>query len=117
MADVTIEVGGHSYTVACRDGEEAHLRHIAAHVDAKAGDVRKAVGGANEVRQLLLASLLLADELEEARKNGGSAPVTAPSPTASTRDEVSGVIADAAEQLASRIEALATRLEKLTENA
>lgn len=98
MADVTLEIGGRRYDVTCRDGEEPHLRRLAELVDAKAGQARAAVGGVNEVRQLLLAALLLADELLEAR--GGAAPAA-----------VDPATADAIERLAARAERLAERLE------
>ncbi len=61
MASVELEIGGHRYGVACRDGGEAHLHAIAAKVDAKVAEARAAVGNASEVRQLLFAALLLAD--------------------------------------------------------
>jgi len=33
MANIDIEVAGRRYSVACRDGEEEHLRSVAAEVD------------------------------------------------------------------------------------
>ena len=36
MANVDVEVGGRRYDVACRDGEEEHLRGLAAIVDRNA---------------------------------------------------------------------------------
>ena len=58
MAEVTIEVGGRRYDVACRDGEEPQLRRLAMLVDQKAEQARGAVGtNANESRLLLLADL------------------------------------------------------------
>ena len=99
MAEVTLPIGGHSYPVSCRDGEEAHLRKIAGIVDGKVNEARSAVGDLGEVRQLLLASLLLADELLEA----GS-----PAPKGANGDAE----ATAFEALAERVEAFAAKLEK-----
>jgi cell division protein ZapA len=101
MAEVMLSIGGHSYQVSCRDGEEPHLRTIADLVDRKVSEARSAVGDLGEVRQLLLASLLLADELLEV---GKSAPVLA----------ASGGEAETAamEMLANRVEAIAAKLEK-----
>ena len=49
MAEVSIEVGGRRYDVACRDGEEPQLRRLAMLVDQKAEQARSAVGSnANE---------------------------------------------------------------------
>ena len=70
MAEVTLNIAGHSYTVACRDGEEARLEKLGQMVDAKTVDAQNAVGGnLGEARILLFASLLLADEADELRTN------------------------------------------------
>lgn len=101
MAEVTIEVGGRRYDVACRDGEEEQLRRLALLVDEKSQRARAAVGGVNESRQLLLAALLLADEIQDLRI--GSRPPLAP--------DADAALANAVEQLASRVETLADHLE------
>ncbi|NNM75461.1 cell division protein ZapA [Sphingomonas sp. ID1715] len=101
MAEVTIEVGGRRYDVACRDGEEEQLRHLARLLDEKATQARSAVGSVNEARQLLIAGLLLADELQDLR-NTAHAPLP---------PDADAALADAVEQLASRVETLAEHLE------
>ncbi|HEY0413440.1 MAG TPA: cell division protein ZapA [Allosphingosinicella sp.] len=101
MANVDVEIAARRYTVTCRDGEEEHLRSIAAIVDKKAHDAATAVGSLSEVRQLLFASLLLADEVKEHRAGNPPAPDPEPDPR----------VADALERLAARIERLAQRLE------
>ncbi len=65
MGQASFKIGGNSYTVACGDGEEAHLLVLAAKVDEKAEQVIRSVGNVSEVRQLLLTAILLADELQE----------------------------------------------------
>jgi cell division protein ZapA len=101
MANVEVEIGARRYTVTCRDGEEEHLRSVAAIVDLKAQDAESAVGNLTEVRQLLFASLLLADEVKEHRSGNPPAADAAPDPR----------VADGLERLADRIERLAERLE------
>lgn len=98
MAEVTLHIGGHSYQVSCRDGEESHLEMLAKLVDAKTSEARAAVGDTGEVRQLLLTSLLLADELIDLR-NGVAAPAN---------DGATFAL----EQLADRVEAIVATLEK-----
>jgi cell division protein ZapA len=98
MAEVMLSIGGHSYQVSCRDGEEPHLHKIADIVDRKVGEARSAVGDLGEVRQLLLASLLLADEVLEADK---------PAVASSGAEEAATF-----ERLADRVEAIAAKLEK-----
>ncbi len=95
MAEVNLSIGGNRYAVTCREGEEAHLFNMSAIIDAKALEARNAVGGLSEVRQLLFAALLLADELNDARKAAAVAPDMAGPLTA----------------LATRIEAIASALE------
>ncbi len=102
MAQVTLNIGGYGYNVACRDGEEAHLLALGAVVDSKAKEALSSVTSASEVRQMLFASLLLADELQEAQSGKPSAapPLSTPSMDLS-----------ALESLAVRLESLATKLE------
>jgi cell division protein ZapA len=100
MASVEVEIGARKYSVACRDGEEEHLRSVAALVDRKARDAEAALGNMGEARNLLFASLLLADELKEAR--AGIAP----------EPESDPAVGEALERLAERMEMLAQRLEQ-----
>ena len=101
MASVDVEIAARRYNVACRDGEEEHLRSVAALVDRKAQEAGVALGSLSEVRQLLFASLLLADELGEHRAGRPPAP----------EPEENVEVAAALERLAQRMERLAERLE------
>lgn len=105
MAKVDLQIAGNSYSVACRDGEEATLLAAAALVDAKAQQARQGLGGMSEIRQLLFASLLLADELADQRRSGGGSAAPAPALD-------SGADADLLEEIADRLEKLAARLEQ-----
>jgi cell division protein ZapA len=107
MASVEVEIASRKYSVACRDGEEAHLRSVAALVDSKAQDAAAALGSLSETRQLLFASLLLADELKEQRAGHSPAQQAQAAPA-----ELDPAIADALERLAGRIESLAEQLER-----
>jgi cell division protein ZapA len=108
MAEVQLEIGGRTYPVSCRDGEEPHLLKIAELVNAKAIEARGAVGTGGEVRHLLLASLLLADELQEA---GNSQPVVTSTSTPTLQESAEF------EALATRLEALASTLENKQQSA
>ena len=104
MANIDIDVIGRRYSVACADGEEDHLRSVAALVDRRARDAAQALGSLTESRNLLYAALLLADDVKEARSG---APMIEPDPDPK--------VAEALEGLAARIEKMADRLEAQAE--
>lgn len=67
MAQINIDVNGRPYAVGCEDGQEAHLRSLAAAVDHQVRQVATDVGPLGETRLLLMAALMLADELSLAK--------------------------------------------------
>ena len=103
MASIEVEIAGRRYTVACRDGEEEHLEALAALVDRRAKDAAAALGSLSETRQLLFASLLLADDLND--RDGGAAAAAAKTARPDPK------VGEALERLAARVESLALRLE------
>ncbi|HEX9948166.1 MAG TPA: cell division protein ZapA [Allosphingosinicella sp.] len=109
MASVEVEIASRKYSVACRDGEEPHLRSVAALVDSKAQEAAAALGSLSEARQLLFASLLLADELKE-HKSAKAQPE--PQPQAAAPAGLDPFMIDALERLAARVESLAEQLER-----
>jgi cell division protein ZapA len=100
MSEIDVFIAGRAYKVACRDGEEDALRKAAALVDTKSREALAGLGTLSEARQLLFASLLLADEMVD----GGKATTTATSP-------VDPALAERAERIADRLESLAAALE------
>ena len=106
MPSVEIEIAGRRYNLACRDGEQDHLRSVAMIVDEKARQAGEALGSLSEARQLLFASLLLADSLQEQQE--AAVAGAAPTEQVAVPD---AALADALERLAERVEALAERLE------
>ena len=92
MAEINLTIAGRSYQVGCRAGEEDSLIAAARMVDAKSREALSGLGTLSESRQLLFASLLLADQLLE-------------------KPGVKDAMADP--DLAPRIEALAERIESL----
>ncbi|MFM5949776.1 MAG: cell division protein ZapA [Novosphingobium sp.] len=97
MSNVNLAIGGRSYTVACAAGEEEHVLGLGRLIDEK---VQSIGTGHNEIRQLLFAALILADELHEARRT--AAPSAAPAQDHSAALEA---IADRLEKCAAALEA------------
>jgi len=108
MSNVELAIGGRSYTLACDPGEEAHIRRLGQSIDARLSTVA-GITSQSEVRRLLYAALLLADELHEtqaalaAAQDGADAE---PEPEPGRAQ-----LAEMLETLAGRMEGLAARLE------
>jgi cell division protein ZapA len=98
MAQVDLFIAGRSYQIACREGEEENLKAAARLVDAKSREALSGLGTLSESRQLLFASLLLADQIVD--KQRGVAPAPA-----------DPVIVERVAMLAERLESLAVSLE------
>ena len=62
MAQVTLRINGYSYLVGCEDGQEPHLKAMGDAVQTRIDSI-KTLGQTGEARLLMLAALLLADEL------------------------------------------------------
>jgi cell division protein ZapA len=121
LAQVTVTVNNRAYNIACDDGEEDHLRDLAQYVDAQIGDLVKNVGQISESRLLLMGALLIADQLAEADERAAElkeklvalqARVATPAPAAAAEPDGASDLARLLETTASRIEALAARLER-----
>ena len=103
MSNVTLEIAGRRYTIACAAGEEAHIARLGATINTRLA-AQPDLAGQSEPRTLLFAALLLADELHEAK-----APAAAP--VAAVKH------AEPLENLAERLESLATQLERSAASA
>ncbi|MBV8507591.1 MAG: cell division protein ZapA [Alphaproteobacteria bacterium] len=66
MGQVSVPVNGRSYAITCDDGQETRIRRLAQYVDAKVAGFVGSVGQVGEARLLLLAALVIADELSDA---------------------------------------------------
>ena len=97
MSNVTLTIGGRFYTVACAEGEEAHIEALGRIIDGKLHGMPN-LSGQSEARTLQFAALLLADENHELRS--GASPAADDGPSAETL-----------ERLAETLESLAERLE------
>ena len=104
MAEVELTIAGRNYRVACRAGEEDNLRAAGALVDGKSKEALAGLGTLSESRQLLFASLLLADQIVDGRE---VALPTGPDPA----------LVERAATIADRLEALADALETADRNA
>jgi cell division protein ZapA len=105
MAQVTVTINGRAYPVACNEGEEQRIAELARYIDGKVKAFAKDLGQIGEARLLVLAALILADELADAQV----APGRPQAGNGAAIDD--GKLAAGIETLAQRIEAIAVRLE------
>ncbi len=72
MAQVDLLVNGQSYRIACEDGQEDRLIDLAAMVDEKVAELVNQIGQVGSNRLLVMAALVIADELVDLKNETGS---------------------------------------------
>jgi cell division protein ZapA len=120
MPDIDILIGGRTFMVSCRAGEEHFLNAAAKVLDSEAQPILSQLGRLPESRMLLMAGLMLADrtasvedELREARAR--IAALEARPAGEVQRVEVPVVpasVTDSLAEIAARAEALAAQVEE-----
>jgi len=110
MSDVNVMINRRSYQIACDDGQEDHLRGLAALVDQRVDELVSTMGQIGDQRLLVMASLLLADEVQDVRKNLDQAQDKLDTTASGTNAERQAVTA--LEGTAAKIEALAGAIER-----
>jgi cell division protein ZapA len=68
MAQVVVTIAGRTYRMACDDGEEARLEHLARDFDERISGLRASFGEIGDQRIIVMAALTLADELGETQR-------------------------------------------------
>lgn len=68
MAHVSVTINGRHYRMACDDGQEQHLSELAGELDQRIAELRTSFGEIGDMRLTVMAALMVADELSEARK-------------------------------------------------
>ena len=108
MPQVTVKVNGRDYDLTCGVGEEAHLLELAQYVDAKINAIRGSganIANLSDTQLLLMAGIVIADELSDATEPSGGLAVL-------KQSGMDGLV-DIFDSSASRLEAVTARLETL----
>ena len=113
MGQVVIKVNDRSFSMECADGEEDHLTDLAKLLDSQVKDIKSSVGEVGDIRLLVMAGLIIADQLAEAleRVEALSGEIRGAHKTGTDAIEQSKQRETAA---ADRIEAAAKRLEQIS---
>ncbi len=116
MPHLNVTINGRNYAVACEDGQQEHLGRLAEYVKARVDELVDSVGQIGDARLLLMASLLVSDELSDAYADLDAARASLEEAAASTPENLPAAEADQSvallESLADRMEAIAVRLEE-----
>lgn len=114
MGQVAITINGRSYDIACDDGQEEHLARLGLYLDQKVAELVGNVGQVGDARLMVMASLLIADELADAYDELAEAKEAQEVQADQDGDEDTernGAVQESLERLAQRIEDVAARLE------
>lgn len=109
MGQVTITINGRPYDIACDDGQEEHVRGLAGYLDERVSDLSRSIGQVGDARLVVMASLLIADELVEAVREIEAMKTRT---EAETEMQVMARESEGINALSSRLEELAARLDR-----
>ena len=68
MPEITVNINDQEYSIVCDPGEEDHLKNLSSRIDLKVRELTKRFGKIGETRLMVMASLLISDELHELHK-------------------------------------------------
>ena len=123
MAQISVEINGRSYRMACDDGEEEHLLSLGQRFDAYIGRLRELFGEIGDQRLTVMAGITVIDEMTDLERRVSEleaeiATLRETEAGANDRDSASqAVIAQTIEAAAGRIEACAQKLAQAGEKS
>ena len=110
MADVTISINGRNYEISCDKGQESRVADLAAYVDQCLRQIATSGAAYSDAHLLVITSLVLADELYEARN--GVSPDSKPLAATSEQAE-SAVSAEEQQKILELFDNLTQRIENI----
>lgn len=120
MPEVNVLIDGRSYGISCDYGQEARVQQLGRYVDQK---IRTVTGGdpnANKSQSIVLASLILADEVFELSERIEKSPLSNPNSQPQTTEPsvvYEGMAPEEEQKITSVIAHLASKVEKLKARA
>jgi cell division protein ZapA len=118
MSELFLTINGRNYTVACEGGQEEHLGRLAEYVKMRVEELSESVGQIGDARLILMVALLISDELSDAyaemaslREGGVEGEGGGDSKAIGLASDKGDALAKGLEDLATRIDAIAQRLE------
>lgn len=114
MGQVSVTLNGRAYRLECGSGEEAHLTALAEYLSTHVEAMKRKFGQVGDDRLILMAALMVTDELWDARRQMQEMKVGLAEARRdkSASDETARALQS---ELAGRVGAAADRLEMLNE--
>ncbi len=112
MAEVNISINGRNYDIACDRGQEGRIIDLAAYIDQKVKEIASSGAAFNDSHLLVLTSLILADELFEVKNSDLAQTTMISGETAPVNEEEQAELVNVIENLAKKINGIATKIEK-----
>ena len=114
MGQVSVTLNGRTYRLECGEGEETHLIALAEYLGSHVDTMRRKFGQVGDDRLILMASLVVTDELWELRRQMQAMKSTL-AEARLDRSVADQSVKNAQADLAARVSAAADRLEMLNE--
>jgi cell division protein ZapA len=118
MAQITVNIDGKSYRMACEEGQEEHLSDLAGRFDRYVAHLKDEFGEIGDLRLTVMAGILVMDELSEAQRmlsglESESNSLKKTRDTALTRvEEADQRLAKTLAHITHQVERIAAKLEK-----
>lgn len=113
MGQVTITLNGRTYKMACDDGQENYLLGLVGQVDGHVESLKSSFGQIGDTQLLLMASIVISDELAEARRKVERLEQELHD-LKGARDSAAETLDEAQASVARTLDAAAERVETLT---
>ena len=104
MAQLLLRINGYAYSIGCEDGQEEHLQAMAAQIEERIARIKKMGGQSGEARLLVLAALLMADELHDLNHDFEKVRADVHSPVDQGLDRRLAWLAEQAEGIAAQLD-------------
>jgi len=113
MAQVNIRINGRTYEVNCENGQEQHVQRLANSLANAVGDLVKQVGQVGDARLLVMAGLVMADEMAEQKAElaAAKARIEALEKQGLEKERARAAAEEAAQTSLRRAEAFSNRLD------
>ncbi len=117
MPTIRFSIGTQSFTLACEDGEEGHIRLLEKSVNNRFESMQRTFGSAGNQLVMAVTMLMMEEDLQKAKERGDSPVLVeqsmAAKPEINEKQLREHIRREVLEELTSRLETLAENLENV----